>query len=80
MRVFAAAGLLLMAITLAALEAIAFLDPQGTKMADDADPFGDPAVSRHQHAVFILVVSFFVVVASRLIRKDSIKASRFEKE
>ncbi len=42
------------------LEIIALLDPVGTKMADDADPFGDPYIPWYVHAIYILVtISFF---------------------
>jgi hypothetical protein len=42
-------------ITVGLVEIIALLDPVGTKMADDADPFGDPYIPRYVHAVYILI-------------------------
>lgn len=46
---FAALGSLL-----GLLELIAILDPVGTKMADDSDPFGNPYISWYIHASIIV--------------------------
>ncbi len=37
------------------IELIALFDPVGTKMADDADPFGNPHIPWYVHAIYILV-------------------------
>lgn len=42
-------------IIIGLVELIALLDPVGTKMADDADPFGDPYISWYAHAIYILI-------------------------
>lgn len=36
------------------LEIIALIDPVGTKMSDDSDPFGNPYQPWYVHAAFIL--------------------------
>ncbi|CAN5628465.1 hypothetical protein BH20ACI4_BH20ACI4_24980 [soil metagenome] len=38
------------------LEIIALIDPVGTKMADDADPFGNPYIPWYVHAFYIVFV------------------------
>ncbi len=50
MRKLAASILLAIAGILALFESIALIDPVGTKMADDLDPFGDPNMAWYQHA------------------------------
>lgn len=43
-------------ILFGSLEIVALLDPVGTKMADDSDPFGNPHIPWQQHAAFIIFV------------------------
>lgn len=38
------------------LELIAIIDPVGTKMADDSDPFGNPHIPLYVHAFYIVFV------------------------
>lgn len=70
---FLVAGFVLGAIGLLVglLEAIALVDPTGTKMADDSDPFGDPYISISQHIFFIvLTLSLFAIAGWLLHRSD----------
>lgn len=47
-------------IIIGLVELIALLDPVGSKMSDDADPFGDPYIPWYVHAIYILItISFF---------------------
>ena len=68
MRKLAASILFAIAGVLALLEVIALIDPVGTKLADDLDPFGDPHVSWYHHAAFILVTIVLAVIAFCLWR------------
>ena len=68
MRKIIASMLFALAGLLALLEFIALIDPVGTKMADDADPFGDPYIAWYQHAAFILVTIAFVMIGCWLLR------------
>ena len=70
MRKVFAVILLGLAGLLAVIELFALLDPAGTKMADDADPFGPPA-PWDQHAFYIVVIIAFVLLAWRLMRWSS---------
>lgn len=38
------------------LEIIALIDPVGTKMSDDSDPFGNPYIPWYIHALYIIFV------------------------
>lgn len=55
MKRFAAVCLMFLALFLAGLEFFALLDPVGTKMADDNDPFGPPS-PWPSHALFITII------------------------
>ncbi len=68
MRKLAASILLAIAGILALFESIALIDPVGTKMADDLDPFGDPNMAWYQHAAFILVTIAVALIACWLWR------------
>jgi hypothetical protein len=70
MRKLAASVLFAIAGVLALLEFIAVIDPVGTKMADDIDPFGDPHVAWYQHAAFILITIALASIACWLWRKS----------
>ena len=69
MRIFIAILLLLVAGLLGIVQLIAIIDPVGTKMADDGDPFGNPYVPWYQHAIFILIIIACVAIASRCLRR-----------
>lgn len=56
------------------LESIALLDPVGTKMADDADPFGDYYIPWHVHAFYILLTGCCLLIGFLLL-KDSAESS-----
>lgn len=60
--------LLFLALLLGAGEIMAIADPVGTKMADDADPFGDPHISWPAHAAALAVVIALVGGAWLLLR------------
>ena len=68
MRKLAASILFAVAGVLALLEFIALIDPVGTKIADDLDPFGEPHVDSYQHAVFILAIVALSSIAGWLWR------------
>ena len=63
MRKLAASILFAIAGFFALFELIALIDPIGTKMADDLDPFGDPHVPWQQHAALILVTIALATIA-----------------
>ena len=69
MRIIIAIILLLSAGLLSIIELIDIVDPVGSKMADDGDPFGNPHVPWYQHAVFIIIIIACVVIASLLLRR-----------
>jgi nicotinamide riboside transporter PnuC len=69
MRIFVAILLFLVAGLLGLLQFIAIIDPVGTKMADDGDPFGNPFTPWYQHAIIALIIVACVVIASRLLRR-----------
>jgi hypothetical protein len=69
MRIGAAILLFLVAGALGVAELLAFIDPAGTQLADDADPFGIPHASWSQHAVFILLAVACVAIGARLLRQ-----------
>ena len=57
-------------------ELVALLDPVGTKLSDDSDPFGNPYIPWQQHAVyivFVLACFWFCCVFWRSDYKKSIK-------
>lgn len=54
---------------------IALLDPVGTKMADDADPFGDHYIPWHIHAFYIFLTGCCLLI-SILLLKDSAKKTQ----
>ena len=79
MRKLAASILFAIAGVLVLLELISLIDPVGTKMADDLDPFGDPHIAWYQHAAFILVTIALAWIAGWLWRakgKNNAKQSR----
>lgn len=49
------------------LEVIAIIDPVGTKMADDGDPFGDPYIPLPQHLFFIVLTILLITTGGWLI-------------
>jgi len=72
LKVCSALALFLIAGLIAVIEAWAFVDPVGTKMADDGDPFGSPRiVTWPELAIVILVIAVLTWVAVRLLRQAS---------
>ncbi len=65
----AAILLLLVAGLLGVVQLIAVVDPVGTKMADDGDPFGNPHAPWYLHGIFTLLIIACIVIASRLLRR-----------
>lgn len=47
-------------------EFLAIVDPVGTKMSDDADPFGDPYISPLEHFFFIAITVGLLSLSVRL--------------
>jgi len=62
--------LVLAGFILAGIEFLAVLDPEGTKMADDGDPFG-PVAPWWQHALWFMAIAACFAVAWRLLRRSS---------
>jgi hypothetical protein len=60
--------LLVLAGMLLTVELLALLDPVGTKLADDADPFGHPFQPWWAHALWFAVIAVLVGVGVRLGR------------
>jgi hypothetical protein len=69
MKTMFAILLLLFATALGLLELVAIIDPTGTKMADDGDPFGDPNTSWIMHTASVAAISASVVGAVFLLRR-----------
>lgn len=55
-------------LLLSGLTVIAILDPVGTKMADDADPFGDPYVPFWWHLIFFAISAACFIGAYFLLK------------
>ena len=68
MRMVAAILFLVIAAALGILEVLAVVDPVGTKMADDGDPFGNPYVPWTQHAGSVAAIIACVAAAALLLR------------
>ena len=68
MRKLAASILFAIAGILAVLELTSLIDPAGTKMADDLDPFGDPHIRWYEHTALILVTIALASIACWLWR------------
>lgn len=66
-RAVIAAFLILVGVTLVLLAVIALIDPVGSKLADDADPFGPP-VSRWSSAITLLAGCANLGVGGLVIR------------
>lgn len=69
MRIGAALLLFLVAGVLGVGELLALVDPAGTKMADDGEPFGVPYSPWYQHATLVLLAVACVAIGSRLLRQ-----------
>lgn len=54
---------------------IAILDPVGTKMADDADPFGDPSI-QWPVVIVLFVIAAICFTAAGFILKSLIEADK----
>ncbi len=61
---------LLLGLIVGLIEIIALIDPVGTKMADDADPFGNPHVPWYQHAIYITFAIGCFIISFLLVRKS----------
>jgi hypothetical protein len=70
-------GLILAALAavLLLVEAIALIDPAGTKLADDADPFGSPA-PWYVHVLWFAVIALFAALSARLLRSRVSRGAR----
>ncbi|MFC7378717.1 hypothetical protein [Brevundimonas sp. GCM10030266] len=68
MRAILAALLLLFAALVGVLELVALLDPVGTKMADDGDPFGDPRRSWATYVPSAMLILASIAGATALLR------------
>ena len=68
MKKLLAAILFALAAILALLELMQLIDPVGTKMADDLDPFGDPHVAWYEHAALILATILLATIGGWLWR------------
>lgn len=70
LKVSCALILLLIAGLLAVIEVLGIVDPVGTKMADDGDPFGSPrVVAWPELAVVIAIIAVLVWIAFRLLQQ-----------
>ncbi|MFN0108571.1 MAG: hypothetical protein ACKVZH_06920 [Blastocatellia bacterium] len=70
LKVYGAIVLFLIAGLLAVIEVFAFVDPAGTKMADDADPFGSPhIVTWPELAIVVAIITVLIWIAARLLRQ-----------
>ena len=61
-----ATPILVIAFGLTVSEVIAILDPRGTKLSDDGDPFG-PSISIWQHCVYIAIIFVLYWFAYRIV-------------
>lgn len=73
LRIFAGVTAFAVAGLLAVVEFAALIDPAGTKMADDAGPFGDPHTAWYAHAAVILAAAAFSVGGYWLLRRGDKK-------
>lgn len=69
MKLVGAILLLLLAAGLGLIEGLAVFDPTGTRMADDADPFGRAHVPWALHAVYVAAIFASLGVAVLLLRR-----------
>lgn len=69
MRTTFAILLALVGVALTVIEAVAVLDPSGTKMADDGNPFGSVA-PWWVHLLWVAVILGCFVAAFRLLRRS----------
>ncbi len=62
---------ILLGCIILALSIIALLDPVGTRMADDSDPFGDPGGPLYPiFLIFISIVLIFWPLALRIYKRN----------
>ena len=69
MKIALAILLLLLAAAFGLVEALSIIDPAGTKLADDGDPWGDPRTPWFVHATNIGMVIASVGGAVLLLRR-----------
>ncbi|MEJ6789263.1 hypothetical protein BrevBR_06900 [Brevundimonas sp. BR2-1] len=68
MKIASAILLLLLATALGLVEILSMVDPAGTKLADDGDPWGDPRTGWEVHAISIGLITALVGGAVLLLR------------
>jgi hypothetical protein len=61
---------MLLGLIVGLVEIFALIDPVGTKMADDADPFGNPHEPWYKHAIYIAFVIGCFLVSFLLVRQS----------
>ena len=76
MRTLIGFALLGLAAVFLLFEVIALIDPVGTKMADDNDPFGPPP-PWYVHVVWFTVIAAVGALGAKFLRR---KASREDRE
>ena len=59
-------------------EVIAIIDPVGTKMSDDSDPFGNPHIPLSVHAYYIIFVTACFGVSYWLFRSADKNSSNLK--
>ena len=67
MRKAVGIALLGLALVFLVFELVALIDPVGTKMADDSDPFGSPA-PWYDHALTFGIIAVLTAISARLLR------------
>ena len=70
MRTFIGFALLGLAVFLLLFEVIALVDPVGTKMADDSDPFG-PASRWYVHVAWFAAIAVLGAFGARFLRRTT---------
>jgi hypothetical protein len=73
MRIAAAIVLLVASAVLGLAEALTILDPVGTKMADDGDPFGRSTTPWAHHAGLAAAILACVAGAGLLLRRTKVR-------
>ena len=61
-----ATPIIVIAFVLTVGEVVAILDPRGTKLSDDGDPFG-PSIYVWQHGVYIPIIFVLYWLAYRIV-------------
>jgi hypothetical protein len=61
--------LTLIGILISGITILGIIDPVGTKMSDDSDPFGDPYIPFWQHLIFFAISLMFFVASYFLVKE-----------